>query len=90
MEMTYPKFYRKAGTCVKQINELQARVIILPPESTVPERMTSTFPTKYRLAEYLEGFNEVDESEYKQFGMSFYIALENEIRHFREKQNIGK
>lgn len=78
---TFPAYYRKAGKCIKVMGPTQARVIILPPESMVPERFTSSYPSSERLAEEIAGMNASSEQEFKSFLITFYqgVAAEREI-----------
>jgi hypothetical protein len=74
----YPKFYRKDGKCVKVASATETRTIILPPESRVAERYSTTYPTADRLLESLAGLEEVTEQTFKEFLFTFYQSVNHE------------
>jgi hypothetical protein len=74
----FPKYYRRAGKCIKVVSATETRTIILPPESMVPERYTTRYPSKERLEKDLENFEECDEKKFKEFLFSFYQRVADE------------
>lgn len=76
----YPQFYRNKGRCLKVISPTETRTIVLPPDSLVPERFTTNYPSAERLTEALQGFTQVEEITYKDFQVTFYKELSAEIQ----------
>ncbi len=74
----YPKYFRRSGRCIKVISPTETRTIILPPDSLVPERYTTRYPSKERLAEDLQHCEECDENKFKEFLFSFYQRVADE------------
>lgn len=76
--MDYPKYYRKAGRCVKVISPLESRTIILPPAVPAAERFSDKYPTAERLQEEVKDFQEVTEQTWKEFLFTFYATVSDE------------
>lgn len=82
---TYPKYYRRAGRCIKVVSEKETRTIILPPDSMYPERFTSRYPTIERMNEELAHCEECDENKFKEFLFTFYQRVEAERQLMNSK-----
>lgn len=74
----YPKYYRKAGKCVKVVNPTETRTIILPPDVRAAERFTTTWPTPERMQAYIQGMDVTTEEEFKSFLFTFYKSIRDE------------
>lgn len=79
----YPRYYRKAGTCVRQDGPTETWSITLPPDSKVPCRWHSTHPSSERLQQELNGFEPADAEIFKDFLVTFYQGVAAE----RAKRN---
>jgi hypothetical protein len=74
--MSYPKYYRKNGRCLKVLSPTEALQITLPPDFIVPLR--SQYPYPDRLQEELRGFEEVNADTWESFSYSFYAQVDKE------------
>lgn len=73
---------------MKVVSESQAKVIILPPDSTVPERFTDTYPSPERLQEELSTMDPVEEETFRDFLFGFYHGVRKEaaaLSHVRQE-----
>ena len=88
--MNYPKYYRKAGRCVKVISALESRTIILPPAVPAAERFSDRYPTADRLQEDIKDFQEVTEQMWKDFLFTFYATVSDERteQHKRVREEL--
>ena len=77
--MEYPVYYRNEGCCLIRFNDLQIKLIKLPPEVTEPERFTTTFPSLDRAEEFLsKGWVQVSRSTWRDFESSFRAGVIDE------------
>lgn len=77
----YPRFYRKAGTCVRQDGPTETWSITLKQDSKVPCRWHTTYPSPDRLQQELRGYDLVDVQIFKDFLTTFYqeVAAERDL-----------
>lgn len=77
---TYPRYYRKADTCVRVDNPTEGWIITLPPDTKVPCRWYTAHNTAEHMQEQLRGFEVVDAQMFKDFLNTFYqgVAAERE------------
>lgn len=83
MENEYPKFYRKNGKCMRVDSATEVWTITLPPQSKVPLRDHSIYPSPERLQEHLSGMVEVDAEEFRSFYFAFIHGVEDEYKKIK-------
>lgn len=76
--IAYPKYYRKAGRCVKVVSPVETRTIILPPEASAAERFSSNYPDVDRLLQALKEYQETDLQTWTDFLSTFYTSISDE------------
>lgn len=87
---TYPQYYQRAARVIKVVSPTEMRTILLPPESLVPERFTSRYPSAARLQEELDLLhaNPSDEHKYQEYLFTFYQKVDAEreaLNRYRQK-----
>ena len=81
----FPKYFRKDGTCVRVDSPTQLKVIKLPPDTTMAERYSSTYPSKERLNETLSGMEPTTAEIFKNFYFTFLQHVTKERMEMIEK-----
>jgi len=81
----YPKFFRKAGRCIRVDSDTKTWTIILPPEMKVASRYFTEYPSAERLQEELKYFEEVDADTFKSFFFTFCQCVAGEREAVNQK-----
>lgn len=71
---------------MKVVSATQAKVIILPPDATVPERFTDTYPSPERLQEDLSRMLPANERTFRDFLLTFYDLVIDERQALHRAQ----
>lgn len=80
--MSYPKYFRKEGRCVRQDGPTTTWTIGLPPEFKVPVRFPTEYGSEANLQEHLKDFAESTEQQFKDFLITFWQDVAQERTAF--------
>jgi hypothetical protein len=87
----FPYYFRKAGRCIKVISEKETITIVLPNESLMPERYSTTYPSVERLRAHLSHFDQTTEQIFIDFQNTFYAQVSDErMKELAKKEKADK
>lgn len=86
LPVSYPKYFRKGGRCIRQDGPTTTWTIGLHPEFKVPVRFPTVYPSQERLQEELNTLEPTDAATFESFATTFY----QQVGHEREQYNLNK